>query len=124
MEVADVTPKAQPPQQNREIAAPADLKGKNVGAAVREAPLNSLLLFARNANFDVRKVSIINMAPPRKVSVPFVLTETTKSKGLGYIDDSKMQATLDVIRSYRQLDRSIDPSNIYTMQFLPKVSVN
>ncbi len=59
-----------------------------------------------------------------KVSMPFVLTETTKPKGLGYIDAGKMQATLDVIRSYRQLDRSVNSSDVYTMKFLPKVSVD
>jgi NitT/TauT family transport system substrate-binding protein len=216
--------------KDRGISAPKDLEGKKVGAFTGEAPLNTLPLFAKHANFAVDKVSIINVTPSAKyaslvagsvdaivefvnleptiqqaaattglkigkfvyadygvdyyslglvvndamietrpdllrklvgatmrgyawaiknpeaaaddfaksypesnrdvvlaqwkVSLPFVLTETAKSKGLGYIDDGKMQATLDVIRSYKSIDPSLKPGDVYTMKFLPKVAAD
>jgi NitT/TauT family transport system substrate-binding protein len=216
--------------KDRGISAPKDLEGRKLGAATGEAPLNTLPLFAKHANFAVDKVSIINMTPSAKyaslvagsvdaivefinleptvqqaaaktglkigkfvyaeygvdyyslglvvndaavdarpdllrrlvsatmrgyawaiknpdaaaddfaksypessrdvalaqwkVSLPFVLTETTKSKGIGYIDDGKMQTTLDVIRSYKPLDPSVKPGDVYTLKFLPKIAAD
>lgn len=48
------------------IAAPKDLPGHTLGAALGETGLNLLPVFAKGADIDAKRIEIINLAPPAK----------------------------------------------------------
>lgn len=74
--------------------------------------------FVKNYPESSREVSLEQWDVARQL----MLTDSTKAHGLGYIEEDKMQATLDLIRSYQKIDDSIQPGDVYTMKFLPKIS--
>lgn len=47
-----------------------------------------------------------------------LVTETARKKGLGYMTEEKMAATLDLIKAYSKLVNDIQPKDVYTMEFL------
>jgi NitT/TauT family transport system substrate-binding protein len=47
-----------------------------------------------------------------------LVTETARKKGLGYMTEEKMAATIDLIKAYSKLANDIQPKDVYTMEFL------
>lgn len=52
-----------------------------------------------------------------------MLTPTAADKGLGYIDDAKMVATLNLLRDYQNLKSDIKPADVYSMGYLSRIIV-
>jgi len=48
-------------------------------------------------------------------------TPLSKEHGLGYIDEEKMAQTIELIESYSNFEEKLDPKNVYTMDYLPKI---
>jgi NitT/TauT family transport system substrate-binding protein len=47
-----------------------------------------------------------------------LVTETGKKKGLGYMTEEKMAATIALIKAFSKLESDIKPRDVYTMEFL------
>ena len=53
-----------------------------------------------------------------KIVAGQLVTETGKKKGLGYMTEDKMAATIDLIKANSKLENNIQPKDVYTMEFL------
>ncbi|MEO5694692.1 MAG: ABC transporter substrate-binding protein [Usitatibacter sp.] len=45
-------------------------------------------------------------------------TDVAKQKGLGYMTEAKMAATIDLIKANSKLEKDIKPADVFTMEFL------
>ena len=52
-----------------------------------------------------------------------LLTPTLIEKGLGYIDEQKMNDTLKLMKEFQNVRADINASDVYTLEFLPKVFI-
>ena len=52
-----------------------------------------------------------------------MLTPTAAIKGLGYIDEARMSATLNLMRKFQNLKADIKPGDVYTLKYLPHIIV-
>jgi len=52
-----------------------------------------------------------------------MLTPTAGSKGLGYIDDARMQATLKLMHDFQHLSADVKPKDVYTLDYLSRIFV-
>jgi len=50
-------------------------------------------------------------------------TKTYADKGIGWIDEKKMCASVDLVNSYMGLPRKIDCGTVSTTEFLTKVAM-
>ena len=53
-----------------------------------------------------------------KIVAGQLVTEVAKQKGLGYMTEEKMAATIDLIKANSKLENDIKPRDVYTMEFL------
>ena len=53
-----------------------------------------------------------------KIVAGQLVTDTAKQKGLGYMTEEKMAATIDMIKANSKLENNIQPKDVYTMEFL------
>jgi NitT/TauT family transport system substrate-binding protein len=53
--------------KNADIKSPADLQDRTMGAAAGETSLNLLPVFAKHAQIDASKISIVTMSSPNKI---------------------------------------------------------
>jgi NitT/TauT family transport system substrate-binding protein len=58
------------------------------------------------------------------VTVRSLMTDFAKKNGIGHIDEKKMAFTIDTMTRLMNLPRRVAPSEMYTNQFLPKLSAN
>ena len=56
-----------------------------------------------------------------KVTIAHMITERTRANGLGYIDRTKMQKTLDFVKKSQDAKGDIAVDDIYSSKFLAKV---
>jgi len=56
-----------------------------------------------------------------KIALQHMITPLSKEHGLGYIDEEKMAQTIELIESYSNFEEKLDPKNVYTMDYLPKI---
>ena len=59
-----------------------------------------------------------------KITVGHMLTERTRSNGLGWIDRARMISTLELTKTYQNIHSAIRVEDLYTMEYLPKIPVN
>jgi NitT/TauT family transport system substrate-binding protein len=59
-----------------------------------------------------------------KITVGHMITERTRSNGLGWIDRTRMINTLELTKTYQNVDPAIRIEDLYTMEYLPKIPVN
>ena len=59
-----------------------------------------------------------------KVTVGHMITERTRSNGVGWIDRARMISTLELTKTYQNVDPAIRVEDLYTMEYLPKIPVN
>jgi NitT/TauT family transport system substrate-binding protein len=52
-----------------------------------------------------------------------MLTPVAADKGLGYIDENRMEATLDLMRQFQSLNASVKAHDVYTLDYLPRITV-
>lgn len=55
------------------------------------------------------------------VSTEHVLTDRTRTNGLGYIERAKMQHTLDLIAKYQEVKQNVGLDDIYSTSLLTKI---
>jgi NitT/TauT family transport system substrate-binding protein len=58
------------------------------------------------------------------VAQQLILTDSARKNGLGWIEDSKMVQTIALIKSFRPVDDALTAKDIYTVSFLPKLSID
>jgi NitT/TauT family transport system substrate-binding protein len=58
-----------------------------------------------------------------KITIGHMVTERTRANGLGYIDRSKMEKTLNFIKQYQRIEGNVAVDDIYSSKFLSKVAV-
>ena len=58
-----------------------------------------------------------------KITIGHMLTERTRTNGLGYIDRGKMEKTLNFIKKYQDIKGNIAVDDIYSSKFLSKIDV-
>jgi NitT/TauT family transport system substrate-binding protein len=58
-----------------------------------------------------------------KITIGHMLTERTRTNGLGYIDRGKMEKTLDFIKKYQDIKGNIAIDDIYSSKYLSKIDV-
>ncbi len=59
-----------------------------------------------------------------KITVGHMITERTRSHGLGWIDRARMISTLELTKTYQNVDPAIRVEDLYTMEYLPRIAVN
>ena len=59
-----------------------------------------------------------------KAGVSYWATAVAKQRGFGWLDEAKMQSTLDQATKDFKLERAIAPGDFYTNQFLPVPAIN
>jgi hypothetical protein len=47
-----------------------------------------------------------------------LVTDVAKQKGLGYMTEAKMAATIDLIKANSKLEKDIKPLDVMTMEYL------
>ncbi len=52
-----------------------------------------------------------------------MLTPVAAQQGLGYIAEPRMEATLDLMRQFQNLNAAVKPSDVYTLDYLPHITV-
>jgi NitT/TauT family transport system substrate-binding protein len=58
-----------------------------------------------------------------RITMEHMVTDRSRAQGLGYIDRSKMQHTLDLIRKYQDVKEGVNVDDIYSMKYLSKIDV-
>jgi len=53
-----------------------------------------------------------------------IKTPTALAKGLGFIDEDKMSKTLQLMREFQNVKADVKPSEVYSIDELPRVDVN
>lgn len=48
-----------------------------------------------------------------------VMTDEAKANGIGYMDEARVQATIDIMREYLGFTGDVTPGELYTNEFLP-----
>ncbi len=56
-----------------------------------------------------------------KITNAHMLTDRTRRNGIGYIDRSKMEKTLQLVMQYQQGNADLKVDDIYSMKFLSKI---
>ncbi len=57
-----------------------------------------------------------------KITIEHMVTDRTKANGLGYVDRAKMERTLEFIKKYQDIKQDVKLDDIYTPNFLNKIS--
>jgi len=50
-------------------------------------------------------------------------TDRYKENGIGWIEEAKMCASVDIVNTYMGLPKEVDCKDVYTLDFLPKVDM-
>jgi len=52
-----------------------------------------------------------------------MLTPVAASQGLGYIAEDRMDATLELMRQFQNLNAGVKAHDVYTLDYLPHITV-
>ncbi len=52
-----------------------------------------------------------------------MLTPIAAKQGLGYITEHRMEATLDLMRQFQNLNAAVKARDVYTLDYLPRITV-
>lgn len=58
-----------------------------------------------------------------RITMQHEVTPAAKEYGLGWIDPAKMAHTVELIRKYQKVEGEVKPEDVYTIKFLPKITV-
>jgi NitT/TauT family transport system substrate-binding protein len=86
---------------------------------VMKDPKAALAIFKKH----VPEIDLSIIEPNMMLGLELMRTKTYADKGIGWIDDKKMCASVDLINTYMGLARKVDCGAVYTTEFLTKVAM-
>ena len=63
------------------------------------------------------------LSPQNPLGLNLMRTKNYADKGIGWIDDKKMCASVDIVNTYMGVPRKLDCATVYTTEFLTKVAM-
>ncbi|MBI2880039.1 MAG: ABC transporter substrate-binding protein [Candidatus Tectomicrobia bacterium] len=100
-----------------------DQAGRFVRASMKawawavEHPKETIDIFSAQTPTLARAIAEKQLA----VAIDLLLSDHSKTYGIGHIDEEKMRKTIEVLAKYMKLPRTPSTSEVYTNQFLPKL---
>ena len=82
-------------------------------------PKAALAIFKKR----VPEIDLAIIEPNMMLGLDLMRTPRYAASGIGWIDEAKMCASVDVINTYMGLPRKVDCKEVYTMDFLTKVAM-
>ncbi len=82
-------------------------------------PKAALAIFKKR----VPEIDLSIIEPNMMLGLDLMRTPRYAAHGIGWIDEAKMCASVDLINTYMGLSRKVDCKEVYTMDFLPKVAM-
>lgn len=82
-------------------------------------PKGALVIFKKR----VPEIDLSIIEPNMMLGLDLMRTKTYAEKGIGWIDEKKMCASVDIVNSYMGLPRKVDCGTVSTTEFLTKVAM-
>jgi len=82
-------------------------------------PKGALAIFKKR----VPEIDLAIIEPNMMLGLELMRTKNYAEKGLGWIDDKKMCASVDLINTYMGLAKKVECKDVYTTEFLTKVAM-
>jgi NitT/TauT family transport system substrate-binding protein len=82
-------------------------------------PKAALAIFKKR----VPEIDLSIIEPNMMLGLDLMRTKNYADKGIGWIDDKKMCASVDLINTYMGLAKKVDCKDVYTTEFLTKVAM-
>ena len=79
----------------------------------------SLAIFKKH----VPEIDLSIIEPNMMLGLDLMRTKTYADKGIGWIDDRKMCASVDIVNTYMGLPRKLECNAVFTTEFLTKVAM-
>jgi NitT/TauT family transport system substrate-binding protein len=86
---------------------------------VMKDPKAALAIFKKR----VPEIDLALIEPNMMLGLDLMRTRTYADKGIGWIDDKKMCASVDLVNTYMGLPKKVDCKSVYTTEFLTKVAM-
>jgi NitT/TauT family transport system substrate-binding protein len=108
------------------LAMRPDLFKRLVGATMQgyawsiQHPEEAADAFARSVPESSRDLMLAQW----KITLGHMVTERTRKSGLGWIEPARMGSTLQLTKTYQDIDQAIGAEDLYSMDYLPKISLN
>ena len=84
---------------------------------VMKDPKGALAIFKKR----VPEIDLALIEPNMMLGLDLMRTRTYADKGIGWIDDKKMCASVDLVNTYMGLPKKVDCKSVYSTEFLTKV---
>ena len=82
-------------------------------------PKEALAIFKKR----VPEIDLSIIEPNMMAGLDLMRTKNYADHGIGWIDDKKMCASVDIVNTYMGLARKVDCKDVYTTEFLTKVAM-
>jgi len=82
-------------------------------------PEGAMAIFKKRVPEIDEKLLAANM----QMGLQLMQTDRYKENGIGWIEEAKMCASVDIVNTYMGLPKEVDCKDVYTLDFLPKVDM-